>query len=435
VTAWLTAPLVPAAAPLLFAALGTVLLRKPDALKIWLLLGTMVTLATLGWTAQAEPSHAASLALASLLPLAAFASLLGQPVHRPHGGGWLLTVLMLGLSLGVVTADPAPSVGCFMALLAVVMAALFQSRRRGGSPGLWGIGALGLGVLAAAGSLFAGPPVSSVLLAAACAATLPLVPLHKGYVEALSALPGNVPAFLAVVLPAIGFHELLTLLPQMPSALADALSVLALVGILYGSLRAFTQARASSVVAYGAVAFYAVLWWYLCSARASAPYTVVYLCAVGLATSGLVMAWQQLRARYGEVDLRMLSGLALPMPRFAAALSLLALAAVGLPPFGVYAGMLGMLLAPSFAWSSAVPIVLLGWLAAAWYLFALVQGLLFGAARPEYRHEDLRGPEWASLAVVLVLLIALGLMPGRWFGQGAAPPQRTAVMGASAWSR
>jgi NADH-quinone oxidoreductase subunit M len=162
---------------------------------------------------------------------------------------------------------------------------------------------------------------------------------------------------------------------------------------------------------------------------------VVYLAAVGLATGGLLLAWHQLRARYGEIDLRALSGLARPMPRFAVALSLLALAAIGLPPFGVYAGMLGMLLAPSFTWSSALPIVLLGWLAAAWYLFALVQSLLFGAHRPEYRHEDLRGPEWASLALFVVFLLALGVMPDRWFDPGATPLTRTVVMGASSWSR
>ncbi len=434
-TALLTAPLWPAAVPIVFAALGLALRRKPEALKVWLLVGTLVTLGTLGWAPRPGPAPAAALPLLALLPLTAFASLLGQPVHRTQCGSWLLTLLVLGLGLGALTAPSVIAVACFMAILALVAAVLFQAQRRAGAPGVWGVGALALGVLAAAGSLFAGPPVSSVALAVACAAALPLVPFHKGYVAALSALPGNLPGFLALALPAIGFHELLAVLPQVPPAIGEALSWLALVGIVYGSLRAFTQARAASVAAYGAVAFFSILWWYLCSTRTAPAHTLVYLCAGGLTTSGLVLAWHQLRARYGEIDFRTLSGLAQPMPRFAVALSLLALAAIGLPPFGLYAGLLGMLLAPSFTWSSALPLVLLGWLAAAWYLFAFVQGLLFGAPRPEHRYEDLRGPEWASLALVLVLLIALGLMPGRWFDQGAALLQRTVVMGAASWNR
>lgn len=434
-SAFLTAQLWPVSVPIVFAAFGMALLRRPDALKVWLLLGTMVCLGTVGWTAGAGPGQAAALSLLMLPPLTAFASLVGQSPQRTQCAAWLLTLLLLGLSMGVLTADPAASTGHFSVLLAVVAASLFLKQRRAGTSGLWGIGALGLGALAAAGSLVAGPPASTVLLAMACATTLPLVPFHKGYVASLSALPGSLPSFLAMALPTLGFHKVLTVLPQIPPAVCDAFSALALTGILYGSLRAFAQARAAAVAGYGAVAFYSVLWWYLSSTQTVPPSAFVYLCAVGLATSGLVLAWHQLRARYGDVDFRTLSGLAHFMPRFAVAFSLLAIAAIGLPPFGVYAGMVGMLLAPSFSWSSALALVFLGWLAAAWYLFAFVQGLLFGAPQPEHRYEDLRGPEWASLALVLVLLIALGLMPSRWFGQGGTPSQRTVVMGASSWNR
>ncbi|ALA61223.1 proton-conducting transporter membrane subunit [Nitrospira moscoviensis] len=430
-----SAQLWPLAVALTVAAVGLALLRKPDALKVWLVIGAMVSLGTVGWTAGQRPAHAASLPLTALLPLAAFASLLGQAVHRRQCGGWLVSFLGLGLSLGVLTAEPALAAFCLVAVLAVVAAALLLAPSREPSSGLWGIGTLGLGALMAAGSLMTGPPVSSLAWALACATALPLVPLHKGFVAALTILPANLPGFLAVALPVIGFHGLLTVLPLVPPAIADALGALALAGVAYGSLRAFTQSRAASVVSYGGAAFYCILWWYLCSTRTAPAHTVVYLSAVGLATGGLLLAWHQLRARYGEIDLRALSGLARPMPRFAVVLSLLALAAIGLPPFGVYAGMLGMLLAPSFTWSSALPIILLGWLAAAWYLFALVQRLLFGAHRPEYRHEDLRGPEWASLALFVVFLIALGIMPDRWFDPGATPLTRTVVMGAPSWSR
>jgi len=260
------------------------------------------------------------------------------------------------------------------------------------------------------------------------------VPFHKGYVAALTELPGNLPAFLAVVLPVIGFHGLMAVLPEFTTGLTEAVRILALVGMLYGSLKALIQSRAASVVAYGGVAFLSLLWWYpVVTRNAARPQTVVYLSAVSLAGSGLLLAWYALRARYGEVGLRALSGLAQPMPRFAIALSLLALAALGLPPFGVFSGFLGMLLAPSFTWSGGVTIIVIAWLSASWYFFDLVQGLLFGRHDIRRRHEDLHNAELGSLVIVLALLVALGVMPSGLFNLAPADLHRTAGLEWTAW--
>jgi NADH-quinone oxidoreductase subunit M len=260
------------------------------------------------------------------------------------------------------------------------------------------------------------------------------VPLHKGYVAALTGLPANLPAFLALVLPVTAFYGLMTVLPEFPSGLMDTARILALVGMLYGSLKALSQSRAVSVVAYGGLASLSILWWYLVTAQAAPPQTVVYLSAVSLATGGLLLAWSMMRARYGDMGLRALSGLAEPMPRLTVVLSLLALAALGLPPFGVFSGFIGMLLTPSLAWSGGLSVLIIAWLGASWYVFDLAQGLLFGDRRPDLRHEDLRDSELASLAMVLVLLFALGVLPSRLFDVGPADLQRTVVMGVSAWN-
>ena len=62
-----------------------------------------------------------------------------------------------------------------------------------------------------------------------------------------------------------------------------------------------------------------------------------------------MVAWQVIRTRYGDdVDPQAISGLAAGMPRYAVLLSLLALAAMGLPPFGVFAGFMGLLLSSPF---------------------------------------------------------------------------------------
>jgi NADH:ubiquinone oxidoreductase subunit 4 (subunit M) len=88
-----------------------------------------------------------------------------------------------------------------------------------------------------------------------------------------------------------------------------------------------------------------------------------------------------------------------------------------------------MLVAPSFALSGALVIVLITWLAASWYLFDFAQGLLFGRPRPERRYQDLGTPEMASLIIVLTLLVALGVVPARFFASepGAGPDRHRTI--------
>jgi NADH-quinone oxidoreductase subunit M len=279
------------------------------------------------------------------------------------------------------------------------------------------------------------PPVSTVAIVVACAVVLPLAPFHKTYIASLTALPGNLPAFLALLLPLIGFHTLITRLPQFPTGLSQTVTILALLGMLYGSLKALAQFRAASVAAYGGLVFQSILWWYLAAVHASTPSIVVYVSAVDVATSGLLVAWSMLRARYGEIGLQALSGLAQPMPKFAVAFSLLALATLGMPPFGVFSGFIGLLLAPSFMWSSGLIVVIIVWLTASWYVFALAQELLFGSQRMVRRHEDLRQHEVASLVIVLVLLVILGVIPSRFFDLGAINALRASMTESLTWNK
>jgi NADH-quinone oxidoreductase subunit M len=434
VTALMTAPLLLVAVPVLSAALGLALWGKPEALRIWLLLATMVSLGTIGWTSGGLPAQAAALPLLSLLPLAAFVSLLGQPLHRANYWTWVITLPLLGLGLGVLASEALLSAVFFLLLLALIGLMLLRCRHQTGFQSWWGIATLAFGVLAGAAVFITEPPLSFVAFALTCAVALPLMPFHQGYVAALTGLPGNLPAFLAFLLPVVGFHEFLTVLPVLPHAVSEAMGLAALAGSLYGSLKALTQSRAASVVAYGGLAFLSILWWYLVWTRTAPPQSLVYLSAVGLVTSGLLLAWYQLRARYGEIGFRALSGLAQPMPRFAIVLSLLALAALGLPPFGVFSGFFGMLLAPSFTWSAGVIVILIAWLTASWYVFGFVQGLLFGRRQAERRYEDLRDPELAALAIVLVLLVVLGVLPSRLFDPGPGHNDRTVVMESPAWN-
>jgi NADH-quinone oxidoreductase subunit M len=414
----MTAQLFLVAIPLICAGVGCLTRDYPRVLKVYVLLGLIVTLGLvlIQYTLEMLPESSAALALQALLPVAAFSAVLGQPVHRSLSAAWLLTLILLGLGLGILAFEPPLSLLFFFLLFALIGLLLFQARHRAGVDLRWGMGTLAVGMLACGIAAATAPPVSAVAVTVVCATALPLVPFHKSYVAVASGLPGNLPAFVAVLLPVAGYHGLVTMLPTIPEFVLDAAAFLALSGMVYGSLRPFAQSRAALVVAYGGVAFFGIVWWYVAASGTAPPPTVVFLIAVALATSGLHLAWSMLRARFGDIALRGVTDLARPMPRFAIAVSLLAIAALGLPPFGVYSGFVGMLLDPSFTWSAYLAIILFAWLAASSYLFSLAQGLLFSRPRPEHRPADLRLPELTALTIMVALLVALSLMPLDFFG-------------------
>ena len=422
------------AIPFVGAALGLLVWSNPQALKIWALLVTAASLLALVGMSGSLAEPAAGVPLLYLLPLAAFVSLLGQPPHQENRLAWLTTLMLLGLGLGALVSRDGLGQIFLMILLGLVGLLVYRYRTLSGPDAWWGIGTYGLGIGCIAVALIATAPVSSIAFLLACSILLPLVPVHGGYVAALTGLPGNLPAFLALLLPSLGFHGLLTLIPSVPVVVLQTLVVPALLGALYGSLRALAQSRVVSLVAYAGLAFLSILWWYLAAARTPTPQAAVYLNAVGFSTSGLLLAWYVLRARYGDVDLRALSGLAYPMPRFAVLLSLLALAAMGLPPFGLFSGFMGMLLNAPFPLSGALLIIAVAWLSASWYFLDLVQRLLFGRHRPELRHEDLRQTEMTSLVMLVLILLALGLAPPRFFEPSPPPLQHGAAMESPAWN-
>jgi NADH-quinone oxidoreductase subunit M len=283
----------------------------------------------------------------------------------------------------------------------------------------WGIGTYGMGAFCALLAFLSAPPVSSAASFIVCAVLLPLVPFHDGHLTALTRLPGSLPSFIVVLLPLVGLHGLATVLPDVPEVVAWSLSWFALVGASYGAIKALAQSRVRLLLAYGSLSFYSMLWWFSAATRAATPRAALMVGTVGLATSGLMVAWQVVRTRYGDdVDPQAVSGLASGMPKYAVLLSLLALAAMGLPPFGVFAGFMGLLLSSPFPSIYGLFITLLAWLAASWYIMQMVQRLLFGLRRPELRYTDLLPAELASLLIIVLVLLALGLAPATLFASG-----------------
>lgn len=430
------APLLLTGIPLLGAALSFVIWSKPDHLKNWSVILSVASLAAAIGLSGYLATPPEGLLLVYLLPVTACASLLGQPVHQIHRASCLLTLVFLGLGLGILTSQNLLGQLGLMLLLSLTAVLLYRHHTQLWPISWWGIGAYGLAALCVAISIVAGPPLSSLTSLLACAILLPLVPFHDGHITALTRLPGSLPSFIVLLFPAIGLHELASIMRTVPDVVAWAVNLFALAGTLYGASKALAQSRARLLLSFGSLSLYSILWWFLATTRATTPRAAVFVGAVGLATSGLLLAWQVIRTRYGDdVDPQSISGLAATMPRYAVLLSLLALAAMGLPPFGLFAGFMGLLLPSAGPFSLSILIMVTAWLAASWYIMGMVQQWLFGAARPDLRYTDLLHNELAALMILVVVLLALGMMPATVFGPDAIATATGAITESFAWNK
>jgi NADH-quinone oxidoreductase subunit M len=432
--AWI--PWLLAGLPLLGALASLPFLADPERLKQSAIAWSAISLASVAACAGRVDAPPEGLLPLYLLPLAATISILGQPVHEHHRLSWLLTLLFLGLGLSALTHQPSISLLSVALLLALIAGLLYRHHSALWPRSWWGIGAYGVGAFCAVLSIAADAPLSSAGSLLACAVLLPLVPFHDGHLTALTRLPGSLPSFIVVLLPAAGLHGLGAAISMVPDIGAWTLSLFALVGASYGALKALAQTRVRLLLAYGSLSFFSIFWWFTAASRTATPRSALLVGTVGLATSGLMIAWQVIRTRYGDdVDPQAISGLATGMPRYAVLLSLLALAAMGLPPFGVFAGFMGLLLSTPFPSLAGLFVTLLAWLAASWYVMQMVQRLLFGVRRPELRYTDLLRAEFASLLIVVLVLLALGLAPATLFAPDGALFGFTSLGESTTWNR
>jgi NADH-quinone oxidoreductase subunit M len=421
--------------PLLGVLASLPFMADPGRLKWSSVVWALISLASIaGFAGRLEAPPEGLLPLC-LLPAAAAISILGQPVHEPYRRSWVLTLLFLGLGVSALSSPPPFSLLSLTLLLGLIAGLVYRHHSALWPRSWWGIGAYALGALCAALSAIAEAPLSAVASLLACAVLLPLVPFHDGHLTALTRLPGSLPSFIVVLLPVIGLHGLGAAMTTVPDTVAWTVSFFALVGASYGALKALAQSRVRLLLAYGSLSFFSILWWFAVASRSVTPRSALLVGTVGLATSGLLVAWQVVRTRYGDdVDPQSISGLASGMPQYAVLLSLLALAAMGLPPFGVFAGFMGLLLSSPFPSLAGLFVTLLAWLAASWYIMQMVQRLLFGVRRPELRYTDLLHAEFASLLIVVLVLLALGLAPTTLFASEGTP-FLTATGESPTWTR
>jgi NADH-quinone oxidoreductase subunit M len=249
------------------------------------------------------------------------------------------------------------------------------------------------------------------------AVKVPLFPLHTWLPDAHTEAPTAGSVLLAGVLLKVGTYGLLrfnlSLFPEASRSFATFVSVLAVIGIIYGAVCALIQTDVKRLVAYSSVSHlgFVVLGIFAFTQQAVTG-GVLQMVNHGLATGALFLLVGMVYERTHTRELAEMGGLAGVMPWLLGAFLFAVFASAGLPGLSSFIGEF-LVIVGTFAVShvfgslSAIAVIL-----AAIYLLWSYQRVAYGPVREEHRHlPDLSGREVAVLAPVLALLLVFGIYP------------------------
>lgn len=232
--------------------------------------------------------------------------------------------------------------------------------------------------------------------------------LPPAFVASVSAVQskGGLYGFIAIVLPFLGVEAL---------EYRSLMFVLGLIALFYGALTALAENDAKRVVAYSSLSHLGLILLAIFSGQQLAlEGAAVYIVAHGFFSAATFLALGAVEEREETRDLRRLGGLGARNPKLAGALLLGALAALGLPGLGGFAGeilILTGLFRGGYVWPAVlalVPIVL-----ASAYMLRLYQGVMNGPTLPDLpERPDIGWREGLAVAPLAVGFFWLGIYPG-----------------------
>jgi NADH-quinone oxidoreductase subunit M len=255
--------------------------------------------------------------------------------------------------------------------------------------------------------------------ALAFAIKTPLWPLHTWMPDTYADLPAPAVAAVSAVQSKAGLYGFIAIgMALFPTFMHQAMPLmfgLGIVSLLYGAVVALTQDDVKRIVAYSSLSHLGLIVLAIFSFNAVAlAGAVVYIIAHGLFSAALFLVLGGVERREETRSLVRLGGLGTRSPRLAGALTIAALAALGLPGLCGFAGELLIvtgLYKAGFALQAAIaliPIVL-----SAGYMLRLLQGVMHGPGVQDAPPcVDLAWSEGLALAPLVVAIVLLGVDAG-----------------------
>jgi len=187
---------------------------------------------------------------------------------------------------------------------------------------------------------------------------------------------------------------------------------LAVAGILYGAMMAFSQADLKRMVAYPSVSHMGFVLLGICVWNViSLQGAVVQMISHGISTGALFVLAGILQERLGSRDLGRMGGLWGQAPRMGGMMLLFSLASLGLPGLGNFVGEFLVLLGAFEANITLTAMAALGLVAAAVYALWLMQRAFFGRAASGPKIKDLSLRETVALGALAVVVVVVGIYP------------------------
>jgi NADH-quinone oxidoreductase subunit M len=253
---------------------------------------------------------------------------------------------------------------------------------------------------------------------------VPLFPLHTWLPDAHVEAPTAGSVILAGVLLKMGTYGLvrfcLPLFPQSAVQYAPIISVLAVIGIIYGALVSMVQTDMKKLVAYSSVSHlgFVVLGIFAMTAE-SMQGAVIQMVNHGLSTGALFLLVGVLYERTHHRDIAFYGGIAKLVPVYATFLMIASLSSMGLPGLNGFVGEF-LILIGSFkssvlnSWWYTI-FAASGVIFAAIYLLWMYQRVVFGEVKnQELKHEltDLNTREVLVLVPIFIFIVWIGVYPG-----------------------
>lgn len=264
---------------------------------------------------------------------------------------------------------------------------------------------------------------------AAFVVKLPAVPFHTWLPDAHTQAPTAGSVILAGLLLKTGAYGLFRFaIPLFPSAIGDVvlpLSVLGVIGIIYGAILAYAQTDLKRLVAYTSVSHMGfVLLGLFAGTKLAFQGAMLQIVCHALSTGGLFILAGSLQERTGTRELSKFGGLWNVVPRLGGVSLFFALASLGLPGLGNFIAEFLVVLGTYQVNATLAVIGALGFIFSTVYALWIVQRVFYGGTSATWRIPDLSVREMAVMTLMIVPLVVLGWYPQPLINKLHTPQQQ-----------
>jgi len=267
--------------------------------------------------------------------------------------------------------------------------------------------------------------------ALAFAIKVPMFPLHTWLPDAHVEAPTAGSVILAGILLKMGTYGFIRFaIPLFPDAVAKAvplISILAIVGIIYGALVSMVQEDIKKLVAYSSVSHLGfVMLGLFALTLTSMQGALIQMINHGLSTGALFLLVGVIYERAHTRQINDFGGLSKMMPLYAVFFMIVALSSVGLPGLNGFVGEFLILVGTFISEHPYAKVYAIfagsGVIFAAVYLLWMYQRVFFGSLKTpaEKRFSDLNFREVVYLLLVLVFIVWIGIHPSTFLSKSQA---------------